>query len=394
MRTRRALGPEGAATGRRPLPAGLGLPLVVAAIQVGVTAMASHRQTDRYDLDLLGVTLLLAGPAALVFRRRFPSTVLAITMASTLAYLVIGYARGPIFLALIVAFTTVVLAGRRWVAWVAVAVGYVSFLWLGDLLGREPPPTLAQAVGLAAWLLALTATAEVVRVRKERSAEMARAREEEERRQASEERLRIAQELHDVLAHNISLINVQAGVALHLIDERPEQAETALVAIKEASKEALGELRSVLDMLRQDGDETASRTPAPGLSADLDGLVARASAAGVEVRVEESGERRTLPPNVDRAAFRIAQEALTNVVRHAGGAPATLRVSYDADALVVQVDDDGPGVEAGANGSGGTGNGITGMRERAVALGGRLEAGPRPGGGFRVRAWLPLVDPA
>lgn len=405
MTTRRPLGPEGAATVVPLVPAVLVLPLVIAAIQVGGTAMASRRQSDRYALDLLGVALLLAGPAALVVRRRFPATVLAVTLASTLAYSVVGYARGPIFLALIVAFITVVKSGRRWIALAALAVGYVSFLWLGDLLGREPPPTLGQAVGLAAWLVALTATSEVIRGRKERSAEMARAREEEERRQASEERLRIAQELHDVLAHNISLINVQAGVALHLIEERPEQAETALVAIKEASKEALGELRSVLDMLRRDGDDTAPRAPAPALTADLDGLVARASAAGVEVRVEEVGERRALPPKVDRSAFRIAQEALTNVVRHAGGAPATLRVSYDdPDALVLQVDDDGPGINANANTDAdgdvassqlvARGNGITGMRERAVALGGRLEAGPRPGGGFRIRAWLPLVDPA
>jgi signal transduction histidine kinase len=211
-------------------------------------------------------------------------------------------------------------------------------------------------------------------------------RREEAERQASEERLRIAQELHDVLAHNISLISVQAGVGLHLIDDHPDQARAALAAIKDASKEALAELRSVLDVLRREGD-AAPLVPAPRLATDLDALVARASAAGVDVRVEVSGSERPLPPGVDRAAFRIAQEALTNVTRHAGGAAVTVLVGYGDDALTVQVDDDGPGSVAN---SGGSGRGITGMRERAAALGGRLDAGPRPGGGFRVRAWLPL----
>ncbi|HEX2042215.1 MAG TPA: sensor histidine kinase [Acidimicrobiales bacterium] len=368
------------------------LAAVVGAAQLVFTYLAGRHQVDRYDLDLLGMALLLAGPAALVVRRRYPSAVLAATLAATLAYWLIGYVRGPIFLALIVAFATVVMGGRRWVAWASLAVGYVAFLWLGDLLDREPAPTLAQVVGLAAWLLALATTTEVIRVRRERAAELGRARQEEARRRASEERLRIAQELHDVLAHNISLINVQAGVALHLIDERPEQARPALAAIKDASKQALDELRSVLDVLREGTGEGASLVPAPGLDADLDDLVAKTVAAGVDVRVDVEGERRPLPPSVDRAAFRIAQEALTNVVRHAGGARATVRVAYADDAVTVQVDDDGRGLTVPAAEGNGSGNGITGMRERAAALGGRLEAGPRAGGGFRVRAWLPLGD--
>src|SRR5205085_10799774 len=151
-----------------------------------------------------------------------------------------------------------------------------------DLLGRSPPPTPAEAGALAAWLLALATGAEVVRARTERRAEAARTREEETRRQASEERLRIARELHDVLAHNISLINVQAGVALHLMDEQPEQARTALTAIRQASKDALGELRSVLEVLRL--GEAPPRTSERGLD-DVDGVVARAAAAGLSVRV-------------------------------------------------------------------------------------------------------------
>jgi signal transduction histidine kinase len=214
------------------------------------------------------------------------------------------------------------------------------------------------------------------------------------RRRAGEERLRIARELHDVLAHNISLINVQAGVALHLMEEQPEQARTALTAIKAASKDALGELRSVLDVLRH-VDEGAPRAPTAGL-ADLDRLVSGATAAGIDVRVVTSGTPRPLPPSVDLAAFRIVQEALTNVTRHAGQATATVSLTYGEEGLTVSVEDDGRGVNGAGAGTGperprerGGGNGIRGMKERASALGGDVEAGPRPGGGFRVTASLP-----
>jgi signal transduction histidine kinase len=366
--------------------------VAVGTVQVVFTTLASRHQPDRYGLDALAVALLLAGPAALVFRRRYPVAVLAVVFASTLAYEVIGYAMGPIFLGLIVAFVSAIREGRRWVAWSSLGLGWVSFLWLGHLLGREQAPTLGEMLGLAAWLLVLATTTEVATSRRERAEEVERTRREEAERRAGEERLQIAQELHDVLAHNISLISVQAGVGLHLLDEQPEQARAALSAIKDASREALGELRSVLDVLRRDG-EAAPLVPAPGLRADLDGLVAKAAGAGVDVRVDVAGDRRALPAAVDRAAYRIAQEALTNVARHAGGATATVRVDYGDDALILQVDDEGPGVPHGLTGSGSSGSsgkGITGMRERAAALGGRLDAGPRPGGGFRVRAWLPL----
>ena len=196
--------------------------------------------------------------------------------------------------------------------------------------------------------------------------------------------MRIARELHDVLAHNISLINVQAGVALHLMDEQPGQSRSALQAIKQASNDALGELRSVLDILRQ-GDEAPPRAPASGL-AQLDNLVAGAGATGLEVRTRVEGTPRPLPAGTDLAAFRIVQESLTNVTRHAGPATAAVLVRYGADHLDVQVDDDGRGPSA----SGQAGNGIRGMRERVAALGGELTTGPRPGGGFRVLARLPL----
>jgi signal transduction histidine kinase len=215
-------------------------------------------------------------------------------------------------------------------------------------------------------------------------AERARARAEQERRQQSEERLRIARELHDVLGHHLSLINVQAGVGLHLLDSRPEQAREALTAIKSASAEALREVRTVLGVLRPE-DEQAPRAPAPG----LDGLAELTAEAGLPVTVRRTGQPRPLPAEVDRAAYRIVQEALTNVRRHAGtGVSAEVIVGYEPGAVRVVVTDDGVGPGAPVEASD-EGNGIAGMRARAAALGGTLSAGPAPGGGFRVEATFP-----
>jgi len=269
---------------------------------------------------------------------------------------------------------------------VAAVAGFGIFPWLDHLIRNRPGPSLTDMAGLAAWLLVLLGAAEGVRIRRERAAEAVRIREEEALRRASEERLRIARELHDALGHHLSLISVQSGVALHLNEELPEQARNSLSAIKQASKEALAELRSVLDILRQEG-EPAPRSPTSTL-ARLDELVSQAAAAGLEVRTEIEGDVRPLPFGVDVAAFRIVQEALTNVTRHAGPASATVRVSYDEGDLTVEVDDDGHGRPV-HNGTG-SGKGIVGMRERVATFGGDLEAGPRPGGGFRVRARLPL----
>jgi signal transduction histidine kinase len=361
------------------------LPFVVGLIQVMGTRFAALRQPDHADMDALGILLLAAGPIALLARRRYPVAVLGFVLATTLGYLLLDYPRGPIFLALVVAFVTAVLLGHRLAAAVALIVGYTSFLWLPYLVGVEGAPGWPQAVALGTWLLVLLTVAEVARSRREQAIESARARGESQRRRASEERLQIARELHDVLAHNISLINVQAGVALHLIDERPEQARTALAAIKDASNEALNELRSVLDILRR-GHEDPPRSPISGL-ARIDDLVSRTQAAGMSVRKHVEGNPRPLPTEVDLAAFRIVQEALTNVTRHARGASATVRIAFEENALKVQIDDDGEGMPTTSSGGG---RGIRGMSERATALGGEVKAGPRGGGGFRVVARLPL----
>jgi signal transduction histidine kinase len=229
--------------------------------------------------------------------------------------------------------------------------------------------------------------AELFRGHRERVMAAQQARREEELRKAGEERLRIAQELHDVVAHHISLINVQASTALHLADRQPEQAAPALAAIKEASKEALVELRSIVGILRQ-SDEAAPRQPVVGLD-HLDSLVSRTSMAGLEVHTLIHGDPRPLPTGLDRAAFRIIQESLTNAVRHASASAATVRIQYGERALVVQVDDDGRSLLGPPK----EGNGIIGMRERATALGGTLTATRTPTGGLRIVAQLPL-EPA
>ncbi|HKA82277.1 MAG TPA: sensor histidine kinase [Acidimicrobiales bacterium] len=362
--------------------------MALAILQVGATAAAGHNQPERTTLGAAGVALLLAGPAALLVRRRWPEAALAVALAADLAYWLTDYPRGPAgFPSLIFAFVYAVLAGRRVFAWGTLAVGYVAFTVLPPLLDQESW-SVGRALGLAAWLLVLGTGAEILRNRRERQAELAHVQAEEARRRASDERLLIARELHDVLAHNISLINVQAGVALHLLDERPDQARPALAAIKDASKEALGELRSVLDVLRR-GDDGANAPLAPtaGLR-DLPGLVERTRAAGLDVALDVVGDERPVPAGVDLAAFRIVQEALTNVVRHSGGASAQVRLDYGDHQLTVQVDDDGTGAPVPPRDD--PGRGIAGMRERVQALNGTFAAGPRPGRGFRVRARFPI----
>jgi len=369
-------------------PTDVAVAALVAVAQLGLTTLAARRQPDRQALDLLAYLLLAVGPVALLWRRRSPAVVLAVVMASNVLYFGLGYPYGPAWLALIVAFWTAVTGGARRVAWATAVVGLAAYFTLAALLDRVGPATAATIAAHLGWLLLVLSVSEIALAARQRRQAAERTRAEEARRRAGEERMRIARELHDVLAHNISLINVQAGVALHLMDEQPGQSRTALVAIKQASNDALGELRSVLDVLRQ-GDEAPPRAPASGL-AQLDSLVAGAGATGLEVTTRVEGLPRPLPAGTDLAAFRIVQESLTNVTRHAGPASATVLVRYGPDDLTVRVDDDGRG-PAAATGPG-NGNGIRGMRERVAALGGELTTGVRPGGGFRVQARLPIDE--
>jgi signal transduction histidine kinase len=292
----------------------------------------------------------------------------------------LDYPGGPIWGTLIVGFYTVMTTGHRVVGYIGLAIGLTSMWWESALLDR-PSPTLGEGLAFAAWTLVLLASTEVIRVRRAYAEERRRREEDAESARSSEQRLEIARDLHDVLAHNISLMNVQASTALHLLDTHPEQARPALEAIKHASGEALTELRGVLEALRHPD----SRAPAPTL-ARVGDLTAQAAAAGLEIETAIEGEPRTLPAGVELAAYRICQEAVTNVIRHAGAHRARLTLAYGERELTVEVVDDGRGV----NGSSGGGNGLPGMRERTAAVGGSLETGPLPDGGFRVHARLPL----
>ena len=417
-----------------------------AVVQVAITLVVSGHQPESRSMDVFAVALLLIGPAGLLLRYRSPALGYVLAFVPTMTYVLLDYPMGPVFTALLIAYVNAAMRGHRRLAWTGLAVGYVLSAWVAPWLADDEPwPLWGAAIGLAAWLLVLAVGTELAQSWLDRAAERAQARAEEERRLAGEERLRIARELHDVLAHDISLISVRAGVALHLVDTQPErldveQVRSALAAIKDASKDALGELRSVLDVLRNGDREAAPLAPTAGLS-DLDALVERARGTGLDVDVERPDDLATdLPAGVSLAAFRIVQEALTNVVRHAAARHATVRLRRSDDVLEVQVDDDGAGLGAGtgaglgagtglgAGGGGGTGvgagtehagragtgadadraagtavvrvdspgggggRGIAGMRERAHALGGTLEAGPRPGKGFRVRARFPVRD--
>jgi signal transduction histidine kinase len=351
---------------------------------VGTVGAAGEQPAARPP-DAAAWALLTVAAGALVARRRRPAAVLGVTAAATVAWLAAGYPYGPMFLPLSVAVYTLAAATPRerlpaLVGCVAGLLVVVVAIGVGD--GRvwrwEELPGV-----LLAWLALLGVPLWVgvaARVRRGRAAE-------EERRRADDERLRVARELHDVVSHSIAMINFRAGVALHVLDRRPEQAREALQAIRQASAGAMQELRATVGVLRRPAGGERSRPAVPGL-AQLDELVAGVARGGPAVQVVVDGEPAELPPAVDLAAYRVVQESLTNVVRHAGPARATVRVAYGDAGVEVEVSDDGNGAPALSGG----GHGIAGMRERVAALGGELRAGPRPQGGFQVWARLPLPE--
>jgi signal transduction histidine kinase len=368
-----------------------------ALIQVGGTTLAARGQAEVRALDWLGYVLLATAAGVIVVRRRWPVPVLVVTLVATLGYTLLDYPGGPIWAGLIVGFVTALTTGHRIAAYLSLPMGYVAVLWLAPLVHGRSNPSVSAAIGLAAWLLILPAVTELVRNRRayaqanrQRALEEARSAREAARRQASEERLGIARELHDVLAHSLSLINVQAAVALELADRTPEPVRTALDAIKRTSKDALVEVQGVLASLRRP-DEVAPLAPTATLR-DLDQLVGKAETAGLAVDVTVTSAPLELPSTVDAAAYRIVQEALTNVVRHAHARHVLIHVRREGSDLRISVEDDGRGGAPGFSPrSHGRGDGIPGMRERAAALGGHLEAGPRAGSGFRVEARLPVA---
>ncbi|WP_188196001.1 sensor histidine kinase [Nonomuraea sp. SYSU D8015] len=338
--------------------------LVALAVAAVLALYPLVSRTDLTPMWPYGHLLLLLAPAALLWRRRHPVPVLLLEMALTSLYFANGYPEVPIYVACIVALYTVADRTHPLIAVACGALVVAGAVWQ-ELRSAMSPEDILMITG---WLLMVIAFGAAARNRR---AYLVVA----ERRAVIEERLRIARDVHDAVGHAMSLINVQAGAALHRIADRPEKAREALAAIKQASAEALRELRATVGELRQD----------PGLG-ELGRLVDNARRAGLEVRLRQPREVR-LRPEVDLAAYRIVQEALTNTARHAGATHVRVELAVAGGELTIDVEDDG------ANASGGTeGSGLTGMAERVARLGGTLEYGPLDGGGFRVRATLPAGD--
>src|SRR6266545_4166935 len=343
----------------------------------------------------LGHLLLAVAGMALLLRRRWPLAVFFTTAAISLVYYVAGYPDGPGWIALFVAAYTVTARGdgQRSVQIVGGTILLLTLVWLltADLTPIDTAGWVFFRIGTAIMAVVL---GDMLRARRvvaaealERAERAERTREEEARRRVDAERLRIAREVHDTVAHAIAVINVQAGVTAHVLDKRPEQARDTLVTIEQTSARALGELRATLGMLRDADDDR--RAPTPGLN-QIEELVGLAREAGLDVKVEVASPPRELPGATDHAAYRILQESITNAIRHAGPARVVVSVAYGPSHLELLVADDGHGPRDAARGAGDAGRGIVGMRERAALLGGELTAGPRPGGGFQVRARLPL----
>lgn len=356
------------------------------AIAVGVAATLlvtglSGQHSGTY-LDLLGYALLTAGGLGLAARRRAPVPVLVVTGLCAVGYQAAGFDVPAV--AYLFAVYAAVRAGHRTITVVA-SVTMLVLLPLAALASglHDTGEAFAQARGALelAWLIAAGAAGEALRQAERRADEAERTREETARRRADEERLHIARELHDSLTHQISVIKVQAEVAVHLATRRGEPVPEALLAIREAGREAARELRATLEVLRDD-----SKSPPHGLD-HVPELVERARTSGLDAKLTIEGQRHDVPTAVDRTAYRIVQESLTNIARHAAAATASVLIDYRPDALVIRVDDDG---KATSDAAPVPGVGLLGMRERVTALGGRLRAAPRNEGGFTVQAELPV----
>ncbi|MFI1718952.1 sensor histidine kinase [Streptomyces litmocidini] len=376
-----------------------GAVLLVVAVWTLVSAQYTSEPALR---TALGWALILTGCGALYFRRRRPVAVAVATLLACVVYYPLSAQDGPLMIAFALALYTTAAEGRfaAAVALAAVTLLAVGFGEIRQQPGHRQIDDTSLAM-LAGWLISLVAVGRAQRTRiaylhevEQRALAAEREQEARARQSATEERLRIAREVHDVLGHSISLINVQSGAALHRLGKRPAPeaglatATEALEAVKATSKDALRELRATLGVLRR-ADEATPTTPSSGLAL-LDDLATRARGAGLDVRVHTTGTPVPLPPPVDLAAYRIVQESLTNVTRHAGARTVTVTLDWGADAVRLRIADDGEGAPEGRP----LGSGIRGMAERARAFGGDLTARNGDDGGFLVDARLPLTAPA
>jgi signal transduction histidine kinase len=375
--------------------------VTVALIAVTFGFLIPHRapRASGTVWDAGGWVTYAVAAAVIPFRRRFPRATLALVLPVAMAALYLRAGGGAVVYVAMALYSVAAVSSRRAaliiVGLVAGAVLAATIIGGGDQVITGA--IAGVAVVLLGWLAGENTRASRVYAAQqaERAAEKAAAaaaeQAEQVRRALADERAQIARELHDIVAHAMSVIAVRSGVARMVIDTDPQQAREALAIIETTTRRSLHEMRLLVSMLRDAQDHHAELSPVPGLS-DLDRLVADTTAAGVTVEVTIDGTGHGLSPAADLSAYRIVQEALTNVVRHAGPTRARVQISYRPSELGIEVTDDGPSGQAPPPASRtGSGHGLIGMRERAALFGGRLSAGPHAGG-FRVTASLPTAD--
>jgi signal transduction histidine kinase len=365
-----------------PLVADALLAVVVAAVTL-IAIVIEDRDNNAESVTTLGWVLLIIEFVPLVWRRRWPVAALVITGAASLAYGIASLPDPPLmFAALLTSYTVAAHSSRK----VAITCALITVFVVAPiaLVFSDEVDAADIAVNYFAGITAY-AVGGAMRSERERAAWLEERRVGAEQRAAAEERTRIARELHDVVAHHVSVIAVQAEAAQEVLAKKPERAQQAMADVAETARRALAELRRLLTVLRSDG----GAAPQPDLEA-LDDLVDSVRRAGLDVTVHEQGAPRRLDAAVGLTAYRVVQESLTNVIKHAAARRAEVQLTYDDSSLTVIVSDDGAGVSSARVRREGQGQGLVGMRERVAVLGGSLEAGPAPSGGFAVRARIPL----
>jgi signal transduction histidine kinase len=370
------------------------LSLLGVVAELPVEVPESGLDTTQRELDPLGIGLVLMQTVPLVWRRRAPVLVLVATASGFFLSSMLGYFHSFASLGFLMALYSVAAHRDRRTS-IRAGIASAVLILLVVLLGDEPMDLDDVLTGClvagAVWFIGdgiKFQRGQVLRL-EDRASRLEREREEQSELAVAQERRVIARELHDVVAHNVSVMVAQAGAAQRIIDSEPHEARTALGAIEHAGRSALVEMRRLMGFLRTEIDRTVSHSPQPGLD-NLEALVDRVRDAGISVTLRIEGARRPLPAGLDLSAYRLVQEGLTNVLKHAGPARADVTVRYGPSHLQLTVEDDGRGTVAQGVPSTPPGYGLLGMRERVALFGGELQVGASPGGGYRLTAILPL----